>query len=244
MTPLLLGAPIIQSEAASQGDATVIIWVSVIGAATSIATAVIAALATRHAKEAKIQATQANDAVNHRHEGQPRLFDNVLSMSTQMGQLAADMGEIKEWHGKWASLDGTPLSTGTGLVERFDSVDSKLEGVTSKLEEHTEAIAATRRDLRDHVLWEETRKYPEIEGKVDLVDQKVSTVEQALVQHVINPGLTECARVVLLGLEALRKEMDVVKRDIITREVRERLPEVTDTAFARDLGESSPPDPV
>lgn len=207
MTPLLLGAPIIQSEAASQGDATVIIWVSVIGAATSIATAVIAALATRHAKEAKNQATQANDAVNHRHEGQPRLFDNVLSMSTQMGQLAADMGEIKEWHGKWASLDGTPLSTGTGLVERFDSVDSKLEGVTSKLEEHTEAIAATRRDLRDHVLWEETRKYPEI-------------------------------------IEALRKEMDVVKRDIITREVRERLPEVTDTAFARDLGESSPPDPV
>lgn len=188
MTSLLLGAPTIQSEAASQADAAVIIWVSVIGAVTSIATAIIAALATRHAKEARNQATQANDAVNHRHEGQPRLFDNVLSMSTQMGQLAADMGEIKEWHGKWASLDGTPLSTGTGLIERFDSVDSKLEGVSSKLEEHIAAIAATRRDLRDHVLWEETRKYPKIEVKVDQVDRKVTTVEQALVQHVISPG--------------------------------------------------------
>ena len=116
-------------------------------------------------------------------------------------------------------------------------MDSKLEGATSKLEEHTEAIAATRRDLRDHVLWEETRKYPEIEVKVDLVDRKVSTVEQALVQHVINPGQDGSE-----GGAGGPESSD--QRDIITREVRERLPEVTDTAFARDLGESSPPDPV
>ena len=100
---------------------------------------------------------------------------------------------------------------------------------------------ATLRDAIDRI----DRRTEQTDRRFATVDERINNLDRGLSnapEHIIE--LTEGARVVLLGLEALRKEMDVVKRDIITREVRERLPEITDTALARDLGESSPPDPV
>ena len=82
-------------------------------------TAVFSFLGLRHGKEASAQATQANDAVNHRHQGEPRLFDMVVETHRKVEALDT-------WKDRW---DGLPeeLSDDHGLVRHFDKLQSSIE---------------------------------------------------------------------------------------------------------------------
>ena len=60
-----------------------------------------------HAKKAAQQASSANDAVNHRHKTQPRLFDVVLKNN-------AAAQELLEWK---RSYDDSPWNTGKGVKD-------------------------------------------------------------------------------------------------------------------------------
>lgn len=64
----------------------------------TITTAIISALANRNASKAKRHASEANDAVNHRHADQPRLFDTVNNMQVQMNNVHRGMVNLQEQH--------------------------------------------------------------------------------------------------------------------------------------------------
>lgn len=68
----------------------------VLGAFTligSIGTAWIAYLSSTHAKKAAQQATEANDAVNHRKPDQPRLFTMVDEMRGEVSKMRGEMAD-------------------------------------------------------------------------------------------------------------------------------------------------------
>jgi hypothetical protein len=62
----------------------------ILGAFTLIGTlfaSYMAYLSSKNAKGARKEAAEANDAVNHRHADQPRLFDVVHSMQSQISAM-------------------------------------------------------------------------------------------------------------------------------------------------------------
>lgn len=61
-----------------------------------IVTAIYAYKAKGHAKEASKQSTEANDAVNHTHRTQPRIFDLVLANSHKTEYLVEEMRAQRE----------------------------------------------------------------------------------------------------------------------------------------------------
>lgn len=51
--------------------------------------------AKKHAKNAHKQAAEANDAVNHRHPNNPKLYDAVLQNSHDIGEIKADVKDVQ-----------------------------------------------------------------------------------------------------------------------------------------------------
>jgi hypothetical protein len=84
-------------------------------------------LSARRSKVAASQATQANDAVNHRHINQtPRLYDVVLKTDKQVDELV-------NWK---RTYDGGPLDSGQKVI---DFMDTFLE-LRSHVREHDDKI--------------------------------------------------------------------------------------------------------
>src|SRR5690606_17681705 len=51
--------------------------------------------AKREAAAARKEAAEANDAVNHRDPGEPRLVEQVTEMRADLGDMRADVGHLK-----------------------------------------------------------------------------------------------------------------------------------------------------
>jgi len=72
-----------------------LIALAVIGLLGIIIPAWYAKQSREHAQMASIQATQANDAVNHRHPDSPRLFDMVVEHKADMDDLSDQVAELE-----------------------------------------------------------------------------------------------------------------------------------------------------
>lgn len=81
----------------------------------------IAKQANANAAEAKQHAAEANDAVNHRHPGQPRLFDTVNRVQDQMNTLHRSVVNMQEQH-----------------QEQHQEVMSQVSEVRQELRDHVE----------------------------------------------------------------------------------------------------------
>ena len=85
----------------------------------------VAWLGKRSAATAARQATEANDAVNHRHKGQPRLFDVVLKNHGHIEELV-------QWK---RSYDDSPWKTGEGVNEWLAKYSDRLDRLTEQCDE-------------------------------------------------------------------------------------------------------------
>lgn len=153
-------------------------WVVVLLALISVTGVIITAwfsyMAQKHAKEGLKQASEANDAVNHRQVGQDRLFDMVASTRDQVNQITL-------WKDKWDHIpdklkdpqelamhfailedrikavgqrvDDNHIETRNHIDVRIDSIENKVIEVDAKLENHTHTAEAkprgTTRNLKD-----------------------------------------------------------------------------------------------
>jgi len=99
-----------------------------------VVTSVFSFLGLRHGKEASHQATQANDAVNHRHRGEPRLFDMMVETHQKVRKL-------DEWKDRWSGLP-EDIANDHGLVRYLDKLQSSIEvnrEVITDLVDHSRA---------------------------------------------------------------------------------------------------------
>jgi hypothetical protein len=115
------------ADEVTRTEGWVIVVVAFLGFCGTFVTAVFAFLGLQHAREAKNQATQANDAVNHAHEsGQDRLFDMVVETRQRGKETQADVKEINVWKERW---DGLPeeLSTASKLTTHFEIIEDRIK---------------------------------------------------------------------------------------------------------------------
>lgn len=89
-----------------------------------------------------------NDAVNHRHESQPRLLDLVRT-------IAQEVAGLKEWQDRWNLPPD--LASGAGLIARFTTINRHLDRHAAELREVKQLLA-------EHAAWE-AEKYETLERK-------------------------------------------------------------------------------
>ncbi|NNE47549.1 MAG: hypothetical protein HKN37_12920 [Rhodothermales bacterium] len=145
------------AQAAEGGGPHTAVWVAVVTAGfaslTGIVTAVIGFLTHRQAKEGKEQATQANDAVNHRHAGQPRIFDMVINVKDEMSELRTDQSSLAD-HLETATLHA---SDERGKIRKD--------------------VAGLEAAIHAHVEWEEGP-----EGKYSEFDNEIKEIREVIRQ--------------------------------------------------------------
>lgn len=73
------------------------IWLSVASFLGTAAAAYMAYKSQHQAKIAARESTQANAAVNHRGEGQPRLFDMALEAREHQAVVIDNLNKISSW---------------------------------------------------------------------------------------------------------------------------------------------------
>jgi len=118
--------------------------------ATSVAALVWVIRNGRYARTAAVESSAANAAVNNVGPGAHTLYNLAASIKEDVDELKATQREFAT-HG-WAALPAdlatAPALTSTirALQERGDAVDSKLDTLIA--------------ELREHVLWEMSQKYP------------------------------------------------------------------------------------
>lgn len=102
-------------------------WITLLGLVVttglSFAGVVLSNRAKNNAAEAKRHASEANDAVNHRHPQQPRLFDMVLESYERTGRIEA-------------RLDANVAR----LDERNDRVEAEIGEVKTALRQHIDWV--------------------------------------------------------------------------------------------------------
>lgn len=121
-------------------------------------TAYFTYLGSKNSKAAKTHAEQAakdtadiNDAVNHRHQDAPRLYDAVL--------------DLVAWKSKWDSLP-PELSSDGSLVNTLDTITGQIHHLDAKID-------VFGRELIRHVEWEEKIKYPSFQQDVQEAVEKI-----------------------------------------------------------------------
>ena len=73
------------------------VLVSLFGAMSSCAAAYLAYKSQSQAKVAARESTEANAAVNHRKEGQPRLFEVALEAREHQAVVISNLEKISSW---------------------------------------------------------------------------------------------------------------------------------------------------
>ena len=118
--------------------AWVLIVLGLLTLAGVVLPSLIAGAAARHAKVAATQATEANDAVNHKHPGQDRLFDMVLTTRENLADLTISNTEQHEAIVAAAITAVTMARTAeqTAIIAR--------DTISAKLEEHLSQIACRK----------------------------------------------------------------------------------------------------
>lgn len=175
--------------APSGDDVEVVAWVLVAIVVVLVMGLVLALRSVRpvlhevleHLGIVSTQVGRIDDAVNHRHPGQPRLADHVQQTRAAVerierkvedlddrnekthGELLGDVSALKSWARRWDDLP-PELSHDGGLVARFDSIESKVD-------RNSGLIEGLHQELTDHVAWEMAEKYGErIEAHLDRQD--------------------------------------------------------------------------
>ena len=171
MIAFLVETVVSSAESTSNGTFAAII-VAALAMVGTVVTAVISSRAHIQAKIGAEQATQANEAVNHRKPGQDRLFDMVVDMHSQVREikafqqqwadLPASLDDAEKVVAQFKVIDDRIISTADQVSrrlsrldadntifhhktdERLDSVESKVDGVAAGLAAHNEWEAGTK----------------------------------------------------------------------------------------------------
>jgi hypothetical protein len=151
--PLLLLVEPVSSAGIEPHDQIVL---AIIGLATLLVTALVYVVkANTHAKVAAEQATQTNDAVNHKEHGETRIFEQVRDMNAKMDNVLATQAKHESYwedhHRRWGRLP-EGLDDETGLVIALRDLRSEITQI--------------REDLGAHVRWEEQVKWAALEGRI------------------------------------------------------------------------------
>lgn len=109
--------------------------------ATSITALVWVIRNGRYVKTAADQATQANDAVNHKEHGETRIFEQVREIRAKQD----------EFDRKWGNLPAS-IDNAVGLNDTLHDMSRRLDGIESQLVEH--------------IAWETNVKWPAITKEV------------------------------------------------------------------------------
>lgn len=154
MVSFLIAADAISTESGSTEP-----WVVVILALISLAGIVVSAwfgyMAQKHAKEGAKQASEVNEAVNHRKPGQDRLFDMVAEMRE-------DVKDLTEWKEKWDNIP-SKLKNPQEIVTSFAILEDRIATVGERVDKN--AV-----DIRHHI----DSKIDSIEIKVNEIDSKLT----------------------------------------------------------------------
>lgn len=105
----------------------------------------------RDTRKLKEETSAVNDAVNRVHPGTPRLFDLVAQASDHAKQNKEDIDTLMEISSESAvALDGVRGCI-DGLRRGQDTIDEKLNGHITRLDEHIAESGATRRLLEERI---------------------------------------------------------------------------------------------
>lgn len=118
-------------------------------------------LAARWARSAHDQAAQANDAVNHKGEGQERLFDMVADTYTKVK-------ELDTWKDQWDELPEA-LRDPANFAAQFDKIDGKIDATNSSIHSLNTHLGGRIEILGD---------------RVDGLSEQVSDVAADLREHI------------------------------------------------------------
>lgn len=113
-------------------------------------------------KKTKAATDQVNDAVNHSHEtGRERIYDVVHAISDDMLALKTQVADVLSWQASWVSSPWT------------DGDDAKSFVVRTERE-----FLVLKRMISDHVAWEETHKYAELEHLMTQLSKKLDEAHE------------------------------------------------------------------
>lgn len=131
------------AQAVQQRDTNEAIWIALIANIAIVLVAIING--AQKVRKIETQVTQVNDAVNHRHPGEPRLLD-LVKMTHEQSKINA------ESHGR-LGVDVQDIRHDlTRLDHKVDDVDTQVR----KLDEKVDCVEDK---LKQHVEWEEDIHY-------------------------------------------------------------------------------------
>ena len=96
------------------------------------------------------QAKEANDAVNHRHEGgHPRLFDMVVESRANQAVLMSKQNELLEWKRSYTDSGGE-WDNGNKVHQFIESHSEFCKETKDKLHQHSAAIRSMEKSIEKH----------------------------------------------------------------------------------------------
>lgn len=106
-----------------------------------------------------------NDAVNHRHPGEPRLLDLVKITRDEVRDTRSGVGEVK----------AEVAITREGLAE----TDREVRRTRREIVDARREISRVDRDLTDHISWEEKQKYVQLDEVKKLIYEQSNPEPEA-----------------------------------------------------------------
>ena len=94
--------------------------ISIMGAVSAICAAYMSYRGQKESRIAARESSQANAAVNHRLEGQPRLFEMALESREKQAEIITSLDKISGWQDKC----DTKIDT---LSDRVSKVEAYIE---------------------------------------------------------------------------------------------------------------------